>query len=70
LRRQRGINPTYWNVGGLPVSALPQPQGEMSVRAWDVPEGREFSLKKATALGIEISEADFVLLKKAAQSGS
>lgn len=68
LRRQRGIDPIYWNVAGLPVSALPSADGGLSVQAWDAPEGRPFSLKKATSMGIVISEAEFVELKKTAQA--
>ncbi len=32
-----GKDPIYWDVGGIPVAALPSPDGSVSIRAFDVP---------------------------------
>jgi hypothetical protein len=72
-----GKDPIFWDVGGIPVAALPSPDGSVSIRAFDVPVGgsvlafdvpggRPFSLNVARDEGCEISEADFLALKATA----
>ena len=69
-----GKDPIFWDVGGIPVAALPSPDGSVSIRSFDVPVGgsvlafdepggRPFSLNVARDEGCEISEADFLALK-------
>ena len=67
-----GKDPVFWNVGGVPVAALPTPDGGLTVRAFDVPspEGRRVSLNWAYDEGFEVDEADFKRLLASRQAAA
>ncbi len=63
-----GKDPVFWEVDGIPVAALPTPEGGVSVRAFDVPEGRPFKPSLAYADGTPISAEAFERLKESFQA--
>lgn len=66
-----GKDPIFWNVGGVPVAALPTPEGGVSIRAFDVPspDGRRVSLNWAHDEGYECSLEEFEQLKRMCRLG-
>jgi len=53
----------FWNVDGVPVSAVETPDGGLRLGAFDTPAGRPISLALVLKDGVQITEAEFERLK-------
>jgi hypothetical protein len=53
----------FWNVDGVPVSAVETPDGGLRLGAFDMPAGRPISLALVLKDGVQIKEAEFERLK-------
>jgi hypothetical protein len=58
----------FWNVDGVPVSAVETPDGGLRLGAFDVTAGRPISLALVLKDGVQITEAEFERLKRPAMS--